>query len=56
MKLLLAGGLSAFALGLFVQDPFSDVTVEATQVSGPVYMLTGAGGNLGLLLAVTCPP
>jgi len=51
MKLLLAGGLSAFALGLFAQDPFSDTTIEATQVSGPVYMLTGAGGNIGLMLA-----
>jgi len=55
MKLILAGGLSAFALGLFAQDPFSDVSVESTQVSGPVYMLTGAGGNLGLLLAENGP-
>jgi len=29
-------------------DPFSDVKVEATHVSGPVHMLTGAGGNIAV--------
>lgn len=27
---------------------FDDVTIEATHVAGPVYMLTGRGGNMGL--------
>lgn len=29
------------------QDRFADVVVEATPVRGSVYMLTGAGGNIG---------
>ena len=30
------------------QQDFSKVEVKATPVSGPVYMLTGAGGNIGV--------
>jgi len=36
-----------FAAQASAQD-FSNVTVEATLVSGTVYMLTGAGGNMGV--------
>ena len=37
--------LATAALG---QQDFSKVEVKATQVSGSVYMLTGAGGNIGV--------
>jgi len=39
--------LLAFAPAAFAQD-FSNVTVEVTPVAGNVYMLTGAGGNIGV--------
>lgn len=31
-----------------VAQNFDDVTIEATRVAGPIYMLTGRGGNIGL--------
>ncbi len=31
------------------QDPFANVVIEATEVNGGVYMLTGQGGNIGVL-------
>jgi len=37
----------AFATPLLAQD-FSKVEVKATKVAGSVYMLTGAGGNIGV--------
>ncbi|MHC4837475.1 MAG: MBL fold metallo-hydrolase [Planctomycetota bacterium] len=54
MKILLAG-IGALALGLVAQDPFDAAEIEAQQVSGPVYMLTGFGGNIGLVLAEDGP-
>lgn len=30
------------------QEDFSDVEIEATHVAGPVYMLVGRGGNIGV--------
>jgi len=41
--LLLAGPVLA-------QDNFNDVKIETTDLGGGVYMLTGAGGNLGLCI------
>lgn len=35
------------ATSLMAQDDFSKVEVKATKVAGTVYMLTGAGGNIG---------
>lgn len=31
-------------------DRFADVTIEATQVRDNIYMLTGAGGNIGVIV------
>lgn len=50
MKFMLLGGIAALSLGLAVQDPFDAAEITATQVSGPVYMLEGYGGNIGLVL------
>jgi cyclase len=36
-----------FATTAFAQQDFSKVEVKATKVAGSVYMLTGAGGNIG---------
>ncbi len=33
---------------LFAQNNFDDTQIESTQLSDTVYMLTGAGGNIGL--------
>lgn len=55
MKLMLAGGLAALSLGLAVQDPFDAAEIKAIQVSGPVYMLEGYGGNIGLVLSAGGP-
>jgi len=41
---MIAAGAPAFA----TEDPFSDVKVEAIHVSGPIHMLTGAGGNIAV--------
>lgn len=48
--LLLAAGLSAWAAAAIAgeaEDRFASVTVSAQPVGGTVYMLTGAGGNIG---------
>ncbi len=45
---LLAGVLVAGALGAPAQQDFSKVEVKAEKVKGNVYMLTGAGGNIGV--------
>jgi len=50
MKFMLLGGIAALSLGLAVQDPFDAAKVTSTKVSGPVYMLEGYGGNIGLVL------
>jgi cyclase len=49
MKLarIAALGLAALAAAAHAQD-FSKVEIQATKVTETVYMLTGAGGNLGL--------
>lgn len=36
-----------FAATIYAQPDFSKVEVKATKVAGSVYMLTGAGGNIG---------
>ncbi|MHC4379847.1 MAG: MBL fold metallo-hydrolase [Planctomycetota bacterium] len=48
MKILLLGACAALGLGVAVQDPFDDATVEGQPVAGGVHMLTGFGGNIGL--------
>jgi len=46
---LLAAAIALAASPLpFAQQSFDDVKVEVTKVGGEVYMLTGAGGNIGL--------
>ena len=47
--LLAASALSFVPARLAAQQNFDTVTVRATKVSGSVWMITGAGGNLGLL-------
>ena len=42
LGLLIFVGLAAFA-----QQDFSKVEIKVTRVAGPVYMLQGAGGNIG---------
>lgn len=37
-----------FTAAAFAQQDFSNVEVKATRVAGNVYMLTGAGGNIGV--------
>src|SRR5436189_5967280 len=39
-----------FALAAHAQQDFSKVEIKAEKLSGSVYMLTGAGGNIGLSL------
>ncbi len=36
------------ALPLYAQQNFDNVEIKATKVAGSVYMLTGAGGNIGV--------
>src|SRR5215510_8153819 len=40
--------LFAFVACLRAQQDFSSVEVKATHVAGNIYMLTGAGGNIGV--------
>ncbi len=51
MKFLLLAPF-AIAAGIFgpplLQDPMADAQVEAIHVAGPVYMLAGYGGNIGV--------
>ena len=44
----LAVAFALYASSLFAQQDFSKVEVKATKVAGTVYMLTGAGGNIGV--------
>ena len=46
--ILAVAGVTIATTALAAQRDFSDVQVEATRVAGGVYMLTGAGGNIGL--------
>lgn len=49
MKLISIGFLTlALATAALAQRDFSNVPVTATKVSGNVYMLVGAGGNIGV--------
>ena len=41
-------GLFAQTNALAAEDPFAAVEIKPTQVAGTVYMLEGAGGNVGL--------
>ena len=41
-------GLCAQTNALAAEDPFAAVEIKSTQVAGTVYMLEGAGGNVGL--------
>ncbi|HYG82170.1 MAG TPA: MBL fold metallo-hydrolase [Pyrinomonadaceae bacterium] len=46
---LLAAGLAAGTVSVRAQQPdFSNVEIKATKVAGSVYMLEGAGGNIGV--------
>src|ERR1043165_2285243 len=49
IKTILAASLLAFVAGARAQQQdFSKVEIKATHVAGNVYMLTGAGGNIGV--------
>lgn len=48
IKLYLALALSAISTAAFAQTDFSKVVVKAEKVSGSVYVITGAGGNIGV--------
>src|SRR5436190_6171478 len=47
-KLLLSTILLALVTLARAQQDFSKVEVKATHVAGNIYMLTGAGGNIGV--------
>jgi cyclase len=47
-RLYLAIATLLFAASAFAQQDFSKVEVKAIKVAGSVYMLTGAGGNIGV--------
>jgi cyclase len=47
-RLIAALALSALTGGSFAQQDFSTVEIKAEKLSDTVYMLTGAGGNMGL--------
>lgn len=49
-RLILILTLSLFASHGFAQDSFDSVEVKALAVSENIYMLTGAGGNIGILV------
>ena len=56
MKVLLAVlALAVAALPAVAQQDFSAVEIKAEKVAEGVYMLTGAGGNLGLSVGKTAP-
>ena len=46
--LMLAAALLSAAAPLYAQRDMSKVEVKATRVAGSVYMITGAGGNIGV--------
>ena len=43
-----AGWLWAMPLVALGQDRFADVQIKTIRVAGPVYMLEGSGGNIGV--------
>ncbi|HYC60147.1 MAG TPA: MBL fold metallo-hydrolase [Thermoanaerobaculia bacterium] len=45
---LAATVMLALSTSVFAQRDFSQVEVKATKVAGSVYMITGAGGNIGV--------
>jgi cyclase len=47
-RLITALALSGLGTGSFAQQDFSKVEIKAEKLSDTVYMLTGAGGNMGL--------
>jgi len=50
LSLLLGGLLAGFSAGIAFAaqaDRFANVEIDASRISGSVYMLTGAGGNIG---------
>jgi cyclase len=47
-RLITAWALCGFAGGSLAQQDFSKVEIKADKLSDTVYMLTGAGGNMGL--------
>ena len=48
MRSLFLSFLLFLATAAFAQRDFSQVEVKATRVAGAVYMITGAGGNIGV--------
>ena len=48
MKLLCLVALLAFPFAVAAQNDFSKVEIKATKINGSVYMLEGAGGNIGV--------
>ena len=47
-KWIIAALTALTATSLFAQQDFSKVEIKVTKVAGTVYMLTGAGGNIGV--------
>jgi len=47
-KLLVPAVLLLFAISVTAQTDFSKVEIKVTKVAGNVYMLEGAGGNIGV--------
>jgi cyclase len=47
-RLLFVTAVFAFAAFTHGQQDFSNVEIKATHVAGKIYMLTGAGGNIGV--------
>jgi glyoxylase-like metal-dependent hydrolase (beta-lactamase superfamily II) len=47
-RLLFATAVFAFVAFTHGQQDFSNVEIKATHVAGKIYMLTGAGGNIGV--------
>jgi len=47
MRRVLTFVIALYSVAAFAQQDFSKVEVKATKVAGTVYMLTGAGGNIG---------
>jgi len=47
-RLLLCLILTAFSVAAMAQEDFSEVTIKTTEVTSGIYMLEGAGGNIGL--------
>jgi len=48
MRKLIVALAALSATSLFAQQDFSKIEIKVTKVAGTVYMLTGAGGNIGV--------